>query len=103
MDKSERIFTKKDVLIFFIISILCSIVFVFGLCEEYTRIEDIIRRGVFSTIFFIVPVLAVILNLIFNIANIESQKIIKITKIIFYPIVFLLMFLEGALTIFLIP
>ncbi len=51
MNRNEIIFTNKDIVIFLIIAAFLTILFVFGLCEEYTRIEDIIRRGFFQQSF----------------------------------------------------
>ncbi len=102
MNKNERIFTKRDIVVFSTISLLCSISFVFEFCDDYTLIEDVIRLIADTIFFYIPPILAVILNLIFKLTNIENEKIIKITKIIFFPIIFLLMFLEGVLTVLLI-
>ena len=98
MNKKELIFTKKDIIIFFIISTLCSILFIIGLGKYMTNIWDaIIKLLPDSLIFHIPPILAVSLNLIFKLANIENEKTIKIAKMIFVPIVFILMFIEGFL------
>ncbi len=84
MNRNERIFTKREIIIFSIISLFFSNVLLIDWIENETsiwgKITDIICV---YFVFFIPSILAILLNLIFKLADIQNKTIIKNINIIF--------------------
>ncbi len=82
MNRNERIFTKREIILFSIISLFFSIVLLINFLENETSIREIINLIHAYFFLFIPSILAILLNLIFKLANIQNKIIIKITNII---------------------
>ncbi len=79
MNKNELIVTRKDIIMFFIISLFFSII-AWNRALEISKTSELTERIIFLSFYFLPSILALLLNLIFKLTNIENEKFILFTK-----------------------
>ena len=82
MQKEYNVISKKEFIIYLAFAIVYSIIFSICIFPERT-IKEIIDRLLWLLIFYIIPILGWIINIIFNFWKINNKKAKSITKILF--------------------
>ena len=96
MEDKRLVATKKDIIIFFVFAFSFTIIdiFVVGHIKNFKHFISLIK---YFSLYFPIPVLAILINNIIKFKNIKNEKILKITKILFNIFAFIYFFFMAFL------
>lgn len=83
MNDKRFVASKRDIILFSIISSFAFIFFIFPFSEPSNYLENILEIIIILLLLFLPEILAIIINKIIEHYNIQSKKWLLITKILF--------------------
>ena len=96
MEDKRLVATKNDIIIFFVFAFSFTII-----SFMYMNLEEILSKGYICLIYFIQPIITIIINIIIKYMNIKNRTILFVIKIIFYIFTILSLLFYASLSIML--